>query len=285
MSNETDFFNPTGSETERFEGENRQSVQQPTTKVDTDSDFFSGSSNEDLKTWMQQQASTPKQQYNHEEQPEETQNPASESASAAPGNEKPLKVSRQSEAAAKMVAKTIDFGWSSGAQFLTESESRKKWAAEDEDMDELVEAWALYIESQGAQIPPWLGLVLLNLIIYIFRVPEIIKARKEMLARKQQEKQAEEEKLARKRAAILAEEKKTQTDQPPSGSSEGEAGQRVFTSKDNQPITHCIQCGKELSPKQIERGGSFCSSSHANVYRAQKEKDRQKTIILNQQPT
>lgn len=184
--------------------------------------------------------------------------------------EKPLKVSKESQAAAKMVMHTFDTGWSIGAQMITEAPDRSKYKADEDDFNELVEAWALYIESVGMKIPPWLGVALLMTVVYLFKIPTIIKDKKAFKALKLEADRKAAEKAARDEAVRNAEqsssesklhaEKKVQT-------AEHTDQNGVKSSVDvTEVITKCLYCSKPLLPHQIKRGGKYCSPAHAAKY-------------------
>jgi hypothetical protein len=224
----------------------------------------------DLDSLLSEAQSTPKQDYSvpagegedgGAELPEGGQGP---SAAQPP---KPLKVSGQSEAAAKMVMKTFDTGWSMGAQLYTGAPERAKYKAEQEDFDDLVEAWALYIESQGMNIPPWLGIALLMVVTYLFKIPSIVKDRKEIQAQKNEAERKAKEKAAREDAIAAA----MESEKEPS------AGQAVHTDNEgntskidvSEVVTKCLYCQKPLSALQIKRNGKFCEPGHASKYHHQ----------------
>lgn len=267
-----DLYNPT----EGQDGSEPAGTQQNTSGGDG-GDFFQGSSNSELSSFLEQQANTPKQAYQHEETPDtkEDAKPVNANEKVALGSE--VQVSRKALNGGKMVAKTVDYGFSVSAKYISKSPDRDKWKADEADMKELVEAWALYLETVGGEIPPWLGLLLVNLVVYAFRIPEIVMVRKQNIADEKKQKAAEAAKLARDKAAIIAEEK---LEKAPAPNDKKDSAPSL--SQLDEPVTECIECGKALAPHQIHRGQRFCSTAHSNQYRARQKKEHKRTIILNQ---
>lgn len=252
-------------------------------------DLFGDAANSgDLTDFLDKTAATPKQQYQHKSDtnadPDKVEQPSSgEPTSVADG--KKLEVSKKSKAGAQMVTKTIDFAFSRGAALITHQEA-EKWKASKSDEEELLEAWALYIESNNMEIPVWLQLIILNLVIYGFRVPDVIKARKEYLAAEKKRKQAADQRLAREKAIA---DNNRGMDNGTTGPGTGEGGSDSppnpgsrTTEKTTIVYTHCRKCKKELTEEQVLRGAQFCGTAHANQFRAEEKKRKRLEEIQNQ---
>jgi hypothetical protein len=269
LQRDTDFFNGgiDPENNDEIPEKDTETIVEETPEVKIESPFNNLGGKADLDSLLSEAKSTPKQNYSapdgengegSAEQPEGGQGPSGEPPS------KPLKVSGQSEAAAKMVMKTFDTGWSMGAQLYTGAPERAKYKAEQEDFEDLVEAWALYIESQGMKIPPWLGIALLMVVTYLFKVPSIIKDRKEIQSQKKEADRKAREKVAREEAIIAASENKE----------ESNAGQAIHTDHQgntskidvSEVITKCLYCQKPLTALQIKRNGKYCQAGHASLH-------------------
>lgn len=253
----------TDAETEQS---NEKKIETEAPKQEPSNPFNNLGGKADLDSLLSEAQSTPKQDYSvpagdpegGAEETEGSQGPSSAQPS------KPLKVSGQSEAAAKMVMKTFDTGWSMGAQLYTGAPERAKYKAEQEDFDDLVDAWALYIESQGMNIPPWLGIALLMVVTYLFKVPSIMKDRKDIQLQKKEAERKEREKAARQEAIFAATE----------GQKEESQGQAVHIDNEgntskidvSEVVTKCLYCQKHLSPLQIKRNGKYCKPGHASMH-------------------
>lgn len=284
----TDFFNPIDDQDgleQNDQGQNKQ--QQPPAQEKPKSSLFNDiATSEDLDQFIDEAANTPKQQYNHQEKPSndpaKPDQPGSGNDSGKIGISDELQVSTKSKAAGQMVAKTIDFGYGTIGELVTDKD-RSHWTAKDDEMKELIEAWSIYIESTGQEIPPWVGLLILNVVIYGFKVPTMIKARKEMVNNKKAAEQSAQIKLERERVAFEVEKKNT-------GAHSDEAG-REGSSKSEPPVIplkptvvfqNCRKCGKDLTAEQIKRGGEFCSSSHSNQWKAEEKKKQKESLFKNQ---
>lgn len=214
-----------------------------------------------FSAWINNIKSTPKQHYNNAEV--NTGTPAGEFISAgepsqpiAPEYKKPT---AHSQRTARMVAKTIDLGFSKSAQMLADAETRDKYKADEEELADIIDAWADYIEAEGMNLPPWLGLLLVNLIVYGLKIPVVLKDRKAAIEIKKQ-------------AMAKVASRMGQDDSNPG------------VLKD-EPITVCQhpECGKPLREDQIHKGRSYCSTACSNRHRAKIEKEANKIVQLNSQ--
>jgi hypothetical protein len=285
-----DLYNPIeeefeGEGKEKPNGEEKPQSPEPAQKPKVDL-FGEAATSGDLNDFLENAANTPKQAYNHSDtNPDNPAEKAAEATEAVVADGSKLQVSKKSKAGAQMVTKTIDFAFSRGAALITHSEA-EKWKASKSDEEELLEAWALYIEQNNMEIPVWLQLVILNLVIYGFRVPDIIKARKEFVSEQKKRKLAADQKNARERAAMDAS-KVRDTGNPANGTGEGGSDSPPNPGSVGNPAmkivyTQCKSCGKDLTEVQILRGAQFCCTAHSNKYRAEQEKKRKREEILNQ---
>lgn len=215
---------------------------------------------EDLDGYLDQTASTEKQKYNTEK-----------SESPDPGTTKPegsasdFKVSAKSEAAAKMVVHTIDFGFAEIGDFVTEYRAPGKYGAKGKQKEDLIEAWALYIESVGMDIPPWLGVLLLSLIVYGGQTAQIVKDyNKQKKVKKEVEKAVAERKRKEESQDQLQEKPENQESQRTAEHTDTNGTKTKITVE--EVITDCLYCGGPLKPHQIKAGGKFCCKSHSTKF-------------------
>lgn len=92
----------------------------------------------------------------------------------------------KAKSTARFASMTFDSLFSAMAQQYAEAPSRKPYKAEDEEMDDLIEAAAAYLETVGADIPPGVMLLLIVMVIY---VPKSMQAAKDRKANRGQQSQ------------------------------------------------------------------------------------------------
>lgn len=98
--------------------------------------------------------------------PESDEDPASQAppnSFMAGGDHEPSYKARQS---ARIVAKMNDFAASQGLAAYAQSPSAKPYKANGEEMEELIDAWAVYLDTVGGEVPPWAVLLLTISFIY-----------------------------------------------------------------------------------------------------------------------
>ncbi len=69
--------------------------------------------------------------------------------------------------AARQTAKFFDRSLSFGAQMIAKTDSRDKYKATPEDIEELTDAWASYMELNNINIPPWAILLVVYVTTYM----------------------------------------------------------------------------------------------------------------------
>lgn len=84
----------------------------------------------------------------------------------------------------RTIAKTIDTLAGGGLMKLAQSDDFDAYRASEPEIVDLSEAWGEYSEEQGVELPPWLGLAILNLTVY---APRFFKALNDKRLAEQQE--------------------------------------------------------------------------------------------------
>lgn len=197
---------------------------------------------------------------------------------------KPGTVSSINQSSGKMIAKTIDLGVGKLGNVFTHQPS-KRYRADEEEMEELIEIWALYFEESGGRPPAWLLLVLVCAMVYGPKIPLILqdvarnKAIKAAAADKAQQQQNRD-------VTSIYSDAGTDETAPDSGSHEtapGESGSKKKTSekkgsfknlKVDKTIRFCKNCNKELKPGQEKFCSRKCTAAfNAGVKKASENAD------------
>lgn len=202
----------------------------------------------------------PKQQYQEtiektdpetpEPQPEKTAETTSPGSPTPDGL--PTKVSGINNTSGKLVAKTIDIGFGKVGNVVTGYDA-KRYRADEEDMDALIEIWGLYFEENGGRPPAWVLLLMVILMVYAPKIPLIIKDVKRNKEIKQEAmRRAHEERIVREREAN------------PDADPQDVQREDVIVPVNLVPEKRmCLNCGEvDLKPSQ----GKFCSKSCSTVY-------------------
>lgn len=269
----SDFFEPTGGykETEEVKPENNQSTQPIVEELKATPEpkiKFDFATTENIDAFLSDAKETPKQAYSS---PQITTEASTDTlVNDAKAQAKNLD---KAQTGAKAVVTTVDFVFQTGVQIYLDTEDEKtleKFKTSDKEKKEMIDAWAEYLETVGWDIPPWLTIVVVMVTLYGFQVPGLIKTKKKLAIQKKQAQEVVEQKIEREKIASEVAAKQNGEDL----SKAEETKKPVdYSNRRLTIVTECMNCGTELTALQIQRGGTFCSSSCSTKFRLNKLKN------------
>jgi len=86
--------------------------------------------------------------------------------------------SRKAEMSAKLVSRMLDAGASGAINVIGQQNSKSKYRASPDEMEDMEYLWALYLESKGQDIPPGTMLLLFTFMVYGPKIVEAMADRK-----------------------------------------------------------------------------------------------------------